>query len=103
MEIAIIKAGGKQYKVSVGDKIKIEKIEGQEGEKAVFNEVLLVSDGQKTKIGAPFISGAKVSAEILKQDRAEKITILKYKSKKRSNVKRGHRQPYSLVEIKSIQ
>lgn len=102
MEIAVIKTGGKQYKVSAGEKIKIEKIEGQEGEKAVFGEVLLVSDGQKTKIGAPFVSGAKVSAEILKQDRAEKITILKYKSKKRSNVKRGHRQPYSLVEIKSI-
>lgn len=102
MEIAVIKTGGKQYKVSVGDKIKIEKIEGQEGEKAVFNEVLLTTDKGKTKIGAPFVSGAKVSAEILKQDRAEKITILKYKSKKRSNVKRGHRQPYSLVEIKSI-
>ncbi len=100
---AVIKTGGKQYKVSAGDKIKIEKIEGREGEKAVFGEVLLVADGQKTKIGAPFVPGAKVTAKILKQDRAQKITVLKYKAKKRYSVKRGHRQPYSLVEIENIE
>ena len=100
---AVIKTGGKQYKVSAGDKIKIEKIKGREGEKAVFGEVLLVADGQKTKIGAPFVPGAKVTAKILKQDRAQKITVLKYKAKKRYSVKRGHRQPYSLVEIENIE
>ena len=100
MDLAIIKTGGKQYKVSPGQKLRIEKIEGKEGDKVSFGEVLLVSEKGETKIGQPFIKGAKVEGVILAQDRADKVTIFKYKSKKRYHVKRGHRQPYSLVEIK---
>jgi len=99
MELAIIKTGAKQYKVAPGQKLKIEKIEGKEGEKVSFDEVLLLVEKGKTQIGQPRVSGAKVSAKILQQDKDKKVTIFKYKSKKRYHVKRGHRQPFSLVEI----
>lgn len=102
MDIAIIKTGGKQYIVSPGQKLKIEKLDVGEGGKVVFDEVLLTAANGKTQIGQPMVSGAKASAKILKQDRADKITVFKYKSKKRYKVKRGHRQPFSLVEIESI-
>ncbi len=101
MDIAIIKTGGKQYLVAPGQKIKVEKLAGEKGGKISFNEVLLVADGDKVQIGQPFIKGAKISAKILKQDRADKIIIFKYKAKKRYKVKRGHRQPYTLVEIEA--
>lgn len=101
MELAIIKTGGKQYIVSSGQKLKIEKIEGSEGDKIVFDEVLLTAKNGKTQIGRPLIKDAKVSAKILNQDRADKIIVFKYKPKKRHQVKRGHRQPYSLVEIEA--
>jgi len=99
MDLAIIKTGDKQYKVAPGQKLKIEKIEGKEGEKVSFDEVLLLVEKGKTQIGQPRVSGAKVSAKILQQDKDKKVTIFKYKSKKRYHVKRGHRQPFSLVEI----
>jgi len=99
MDLAIIKTGAKQYKVAPGQKLKIEKIEGKEGEKVSFDEVLLLVEKGKTQIGQPRVSGAKVSAKILQQDKDKKVTIFKYKSKKRYHVKRGHRQPFSLVEI----
>lgn len=101
--LAIIKTGGKQYKVAPGQKIKIEKIEGREGDTITFKEVLLMAvDKNDIIVGHPLVEDAKVSGKILKQDRADKVTILKYKSKKRYSVKRGHRQPFSLVEITSI-
>ena len=99
MELAVIKTGGKQYKVAPGQKLKIEKIEGEEGGKVSFDEVLLLVEKDKTQIGQPRVKGAKISAKILSQDKAKKVTIFKYKSKKRYHVKRGHRQPFSLVEI----
>lgn len=99
MELAIIKTGGKQYIVAPGQKLKIEKIDGQEGSQVFFDEVLLAVEKGKAQIGQPKVAGVKVSAKILKQDRADKITVFKYKSKKRHKVKRGHRQPYTLVEI----
>jgi large subunit ribosomal protein L21 len=102
MEFAIIKTGGKQYKVSAGQKIKIEKIDAPEGKSVVFDEVLLVDDGKKVEIGQPIVKGAKVEGKVLKQDRADKVIIFKYKAKKRYHVKRGHRQPFSLVEIEKI-
>jgi len=79
--------------------LKIEKLDGAEGGQVSFDEVLLTVEGGKAQVGQPFIKGAKIGAKILKQDRADKITVFKYKSKKRHKVKRGHRQPYSLVEI----
>ena len=102
MNFAVIKTGGKQYKVSPGQKIKIEKKDAEENKGVVFDEVLLIDDGKKVEVGQPLVKGAKVEGKILKQDRADKITIFKYKSKKRYQVKRGHRQPFSLVEITKI-
>ncbi|MFH1671793.1 MAG: 50S ribosomal protein L21 [Candidatus Portnoybacteria bacterium] len=99
---AVIKTGGKQYLVSPGDKIKIEKIDKEKDKEVVFNEVLLVEKGKTTKIGAPLVKGAKVTGKILKQDRAKKVVILKYKPKKRYQKKMGHRQPYTEVEILKI-
>lgn len=100
--LAVIRTGGKQYKVIPKQKIKIEKIGGKEGDKVTLSEVLLLSDDKNVQIGQPMVSGAKVAGKILKQDRAEKITIFKYKAKKRYQVKKGHRQPYTLVEIESV-
>jgi large subunit ribosomal protein L21 len=102
MSIAIIKTGGKQYKVSSGRKIKIEKLEGNEGDAVTLGDVLLMAGDKEVKIGQPKVEDAKVTAKILKQDRAKKVIILKFKPKKRYQVKRGHRQPYTLIEIENI-
>jgi len=100
---AVIKTGGKQYLVSPKDKIKIEKLEAEEGKEVVFDEVLLLAkDEENIKIGTPFIKGAKVKAKVLKQDKAKKVIIFKYKAKKRYQKKKGHRQPYTEVEITKI-
>ena len=102
--IAVIKTGGKQYKVSPKDKLKVEKLEGEEGAKIVFDEVLLVSseDGKDVNIGEPLVEKAKVEAKISKQARAKKVMVIKHKAKKRYNVKRGHRQYFTEVEIEKI-
>ena len=100
--LAIIKTGGKQYKVSPGQKIKIEKINTPVGQEVVFDEVLLAENNKKVEIGQPLVQGAKVTAKVLKQEKADKIIVFKYKSKKRYKVKRGHRQPYAEVEITAI-
>ncbi|HPD19830.1 MAG TPA: 50S ribosomal protein L21 [Candidatus Pacearchaeota archaeon] len=97
--LAVIKTGGKQYKVSEGDKIKIEK---KEGDEIVFKEVLLLNDGKKTIIGQPFVEGAEVKARVIRQGRNPKVTIFKYKPKKRYKVKKGHRQPFTEIEITEI-
>jgi len=100
---AVIKTGGKQYLVSPGDKIKIEKLDVEEKKEIVFDEVLLVvSDKKNVKIGDPLVKGAKVKAKVIKQDKAKKIIIFKYKAKKRYQKKKGHRQPYTEVEILKI-
>ena len=99
---AVIRTGGKQYLVSRGDKIKIEKLDVPEGEEIIFKEILLLEKGKALKIGDPLVKGAKVTAKLLKQDRAKKIIILKYKAKKRYQVKKGHRQPFSEIEILKI-
>ena len=102
--LAIIKTGGKQYKVKAGDKIKIEKIEGEIGTKTEFGEILLLADedGKEVKIGAPFIKGVKAEGKILKQGRGDKVIIFKYKAKKRYHKKQGHRQDFTEVEITKI-
>lgn len=101
---AVIKTGGKQYRVSVGDSLKIEKMKGdfKKGDKVVFNEVLLTDDGKNTIIGTPFIEGAKVEATIDVVGRAPKVLVIKYKQKSRYMKKNGHRQPYFKVIINSI-
>lgn len=97
--IAIIKTGGKQYKVSPGQKIRIEKIDSKEGESVVFNEVLLVDNGKDVKIGTPFVEGTKIEGKIISQGKEDKKIIFKYKPKTRYKVKKGHRQLFTEVEI----
>lgn len=98
---AIIKTGGKQYKVSEGDIIKVEKIEAEAGDKIEFDQVLMVA-GDDIKVGSPVVEGAKVSAEVLDQKKDKKIVIFKFKAKKNYRKKKGHRQPYTLVKIEKI-
>ena len=99
---AVIKTGGKQYRVQQGDVIFVEKIEAQSDEQVTFEEVLLVNDGEATKIGTPVVEGAKVEAKVLAQVKAKKIVVYKYKAKKNERKKQGHRQPYTKVEITAI-
>lgn len=101
---AVIKTGGKQYRVSVGESVKIEKIKGEfkKGDTVTFTEVLLTDDGTNTVIGTPFIDGAKVTGTIDMIGRAQKVIVLKYKQKSRYMKKNGHRQPYFKVTITSI-
>ena len=98
----MIKTGGKQYLVSPGKKIKIEKIEGEKGGKIEFTEVLLFATDKIVEIGKPTIKGAKVIATILGQGKGKKVIIFKYKAKKREATKKGHRQTFTEVEIKEI-
>ncbi len=101
--LAIIKTGGKQYLVSPKDKIKIEKINKKEGQEITFKEVLLVQKGKELEIGNPLVKAAKVIGKIIRQAKAKKIIIFKYKASKRYKVKKGHRQPFTEVEIVKIE
>jgi len=101
-DFAIIKTGEKQYKVSLHQKIKIEKIEGKKNDEVKFDKVLLLRKNDKIEIGKPFISKAVVEGKILSQSKGKKVLILKYKPKTRYKVKKGHRQPYTEVEITKI-
>ncbi len=100
--LAVIKTGGKQYKVGMGDKIKVEKLEGEKGEKIYFDEVLLVENEKGIEIGTPFIKNVKVEGKILSTSKGKKVTGIKFKAKKRYKVKFGHRQTLTEVEITKI-
>jgi len=104
MEFAVIKTGGKQYKVAVGDTLKIEKIIGdfKVGDKLSFEEVLLKEVGGKTLIGAPTLAKASVSATITEIDRLEKVLVVRYRQKSRYHKKNGHRQPYFGIKVDAI-
>ena len=101
---AVIKTGGKQYKVKQGDILKVEKLDVEKDTTVAFNEVLLVGDedGQNLNIGAPLISGATVTATVLEQGRSKKIDVIKYKRKIRYRKKFGHRQAFTQVKIEKI-
>ena len=99
--LAVIKTGGKQYLVYPKDKIKIEKIDKKEGQEITFKEVLLVEKSKKLVIGTPLVKKAKVIAKIIKQGKAKKVIILK--AGKRYRKKKGHRQPFTEVEILKIE
>ena len=100
---AIIETGGKQIKVEEGATIFVEKLNVNEGETVTFENVVLVS-GNTTKVGTPYVKGAKVTATVEKQGKAKKITIFKYKAKKgSSHRKQGHRQPYTKLTVKTIE
>ena len=103
-KFAVIQTGGKQYKVSEGDLISVEKIKGEYklGDKISFDKVLLIDDGKEIKIGDPYIKDAKADAILEKEGKGKKVVVIKYKAKSRYFKKRGHRQPYFKVRIKSI-
>ena len=99
---AIIKTGGKQYKVSEGDLVRVEKLAYEVGDTVDFDQVLLVANDGEVKVGSPIVEGAKVSATVEDQNKDKKIVVYKYKPKKQYRKKHGHRQPYTLVKINSI-
>ena len=100
---AVIATGGKQYRVSEGDVIFVEKLAGELDETLVFTEVLTVVQDGDVKVGAPFLEGAKVTAKVVKQGKEKKILVYKYKSKANYRRKQGHRQPYTKVSIEKIE
>ena len=99
---AIIESCGKQYKVTEGDVIFFEKLDAEEGKAINFENVILVSDGEKIEIGNPYVKGVKVEGKVIAHGKGKKIIVFKYKPKKNYRKKQGHRQPYTKVEITSI-
>ncbi|HCS75403.1 MAG TPA: 50S ribosomal protein L21 [Clostridiales bacterium] len=99
---AVIKTGGKQYKVQEGDIIRVEKLDVEEGSVVQFKDVLAVSNDEGLRVGAPVVDGAVVEANVLNQGKAKKIIVFKYKAKKDYRKKQGHRQPYTQVQITKI-
>ena len=99
---AIFKTGGKQYRISTGDKLRIDRIAGDEGAGIEFDEVLLVGTGDGVKVGTPTVSGAKVSAEIVRQGKGPKLIVYKFRRRKNYRRKRGHRQHFTEVKITGI-
>jgi large subunit ribosomal protein L21 len=99
---AVIKTGGKQYRVAPSDTIVVEKLDGEAGACVALNEVLMVTDGAKVELGAPFVSGATVSAEIVQQMRGDKIIIFKKRRRQNYRRKNGHRQNYTVLKITEI-
>jgi len=100
--LAVIRTGGKQYIVSPGKKIKIETKNRKEGSEINFNEVLLLEKNKKVELGTPLLKDVKVIGKVLKQGKNKKVIIFKYKAKKRYKIKKGHRQPFTEVEITKI-
>lgn len=103
-EFAIIETGGKQYKVAVGDVLKVEKLSGNfvVGDKITFDKVLLVDNGVDTTIGSPYIAGAKVESLFQKEGKGKTVKVVKYKQKSRYLKRNGHRQPFTEVKISAI-
>ena len=99
---AVIVTGGKQYKVSEGDTLFIEKLDAEAGSEVTFDKVLLVADGEKITAGAPYVEGATVEANLEKNGKGKKIRVFKYKAKKNERKKIGHRQPYSKVTVTAV-
>ncbi|HOA91056.1 MAG: 50S ribosomal protein L21 [Bacillota bacterium] len=102
MKYAVIQTGGKQYTVSEGDVIRVEKLDAEPGSVVDFDKVLLIG-GDETKVGTPFVEGAKVSAEVVKSGKGKKIIVFKYKAKKNYRKKQGHRQPYTELKITAVE
>lgn len=99
---AVIAAGGKQHRVVEGEVLRLEKIEAATGETIDFDQVLMVGSGADVKIGTPVVSGAKVTAEVVSHGRADKVTIIKFRRRKHSMKRQGHRQWYTEVKITGI-
>ncbi len=99
---AIIETGGKQYRVSEGDVVFVEKLPVEAGDTVDFDKVVAVSSDAGLTVGTPYVDGAKVAASVVKNGKAKKVLMMRYKPKKDVRVKRGHRQPYTQVKIESI-
>jgi len=100
---AVIRNGGKQYKVAEGDVLEVEKIIAGEGDNIEFDEVLMLVDGDKVTIGAPVVAGAKVAAKVLAHGRGEKIRVIKFRRRKHYRKQMGHRQAYTRLQITGIE
>lgn len=100
---AIFETGGKQYKVNEGDVVFVEKLNAADGESVTFDKVLAVSAGDSFTVGAPYVEGATVAANVVKSGKSKKIYVIKYKSKKNEKKKIGHRQAYTKVQITKIE
>jgi len=98
---AVIKTGGKQYRVAAGDTLRVEKLPGNVGDTVTFGEVLLLG-GEAIKIGQPLVKGAKVEAKIVAQDRSKKLVVFKFRRRKNYRRKAGHRQPFTALEITGV-
>ncbi len=99
---AVIKTGGKQYRIQVGEKLKVEQLKAEPGSELVIDQVLMVSDGDKVSVGSPLVEGATVSATVLEQGRHDKIRIFKMQRRKHYQKHQGHRQNYTEIEITGI-
>lgn len=99
---AIIETGGKQYKITEGQALKVEKLPKPENGQIVFDKVLLLDDGKETKIGSPYLDGVSVSADFVEEGRGKKITVIHYKAKVRHKKVRGHRQAFTKVKVAKI-
>jgi len=99
---AVIETGGKQYRVEVGTELAVERLEGESGHSITFERVLLVADGEDAAIGRPVVADAVVSAEVVRQDRAAKVIVFKYRPKARRRVKKGHRQEQTVLRVSDI-
>lgn len=101
-KFAIIETGGKQYKVELGTKIKVEKLDTQKGEKLSLDKVLLIADGDTVEIGTPYIKDAAIEAEVVDAGKADKKIVFRYHSKTRYRKLKGHRQPFTEVKVKKV-
>jgi len=99
---AVVETGGKQYRVEEGDIISVEKLDAEVGTTINLSEVLVVGRANETLVGAPYVAGATVKADVVENGKAQKVVIFKYKAKKDSRKKQGHRQPYTKLQIKAI-
>lgn len=100
---AIFETGGKQYRVSPGETIQVEKLDIPVGETITFDRVLLVADGENVRVGRPVVEGAMIRAHVLGQGKSRKVIVFRYKPKQRYRRKKGHRQPYTLLRIEAIE
>lgn len=101
-QFAVIKTGGKQYLVTPGQKLKVEKLDADDGKNIVFGEVLLIGGEKETEVGTPTVKGARVEAKVLGEGRHKKVIVFKYHAKTRYRKKKGHRQPFTEIEITKI-
>lgn len=99
---AVFQSGGKQHRVTEGQTVRLEKLEAATGDTVEFEQVLMLSDGEKVTIGAPFVAGSKVTAEVISHGRGDKVKIVKFRRRKHSRTQMGHRQWYTEVKITRV-